>query len=102
MYNSYDDNGVVIAPNVIAEGERATVIYKGILKNSGADAIYLRAGYGDSWKGSTDVKMNRVFDGFEAVLPVTCSNKLNIAFKDSANNWDNNSGRNYSFEVESR
>ena len=102
MYNIYYENGVIITPNVVAEGDTATVTYKGLLKNSGADAVYMHVGYGDNWRNTRDIKMDRTYDGFEAQLPVTDFDKLNIVFKDSASNWDNNSGRNYRFEVQSR
>lgn len=102
MYNSYIENGVIIAPNVVAAGEKTTVKYKGLLYNSGADEVYLRLGYGSDWKDQKDVKMTKTSDGFEAQIPITSPDKLNLVFKDSANNWDNNSGTNYSFNIESR
>ncbi|WP_010250562.1 carbohydrate-binding protein [Acetivibrio cellulolyticus] len=102
MYNNYIQNGVIIAPNVLAEGDKATVKYKGLLYNSGADAVYMRMGFGSGWTNETNVKMARTQEGFEAEIPVTSTDKLNLAFKDSASNWDNNSGSNYSFNVESK
>lgn len=100
MYNMYVDNGVIIKPNVIAKGDYATVVYNGILYDSGADSVYMHAGFGNSWESAKDIKMNRTTDGFVGELPITSSDNLNIAFKDSANNWDNNSSQNYSFEVQ--
>ncbi len=102
MYNLYVDNGVVIKPNVIAKGDDATVIYNGLLCNSGADTVYLHAGYGNSWDNTKDIKMTKTYDGFEAKVPVTSQQQLNMAFKDSANNWDNNNTNNYTFEVQER
>ncbi len=102
MYNSYIENGVIITPNVIAEGDRAKVLYRGLLYNSGADSVYMHAGYGDDWENSTAIQMNKTSEGFESVLPITEFKKLNMVFKDSASNWDNNLGMNYSFEVEAR
>ncbi|MCX7709069.1 MAG: carbohydrate-binding protein [Clostridia bacterium] len=98
----YYESGVIITPNVVAEGDNATVTYKGLLKKSGADSVYMHVGYGEDWRSSRSIQMTRTHDGFEAKLPVTEYDKLNIAFKDSADNWDNNSGRNYRFEVQSR
>ncbi|NJD02351.1 MAG: carbohydrate-binding protein, partial [Ruminiclostridium sp.] len=37
--------------------------------------------------------------GFETTIPVMKADTLNVAFKDCANHWDNNSGMNYSFDV---
>ncbi|MCX7921199.1 MAG: carbohydrate-binding protein [Clostridia bacterium] len=102
MYNNYIENGVIITPNVVAKGDKATVIYRGLLHNSGAHSVLMRIGYGDNWNDTHDVRMSKTAEGFEAVLPVNSSNKLNVCFKDCANNWDNNSGNNYSFQVEER
>lgn len=102
MYNSYVENGVILRPNVVAEGDEATVVYKGLLYNDGADSVIVHMGYGDNWQKSKDIKMTRTSEGFKASFPVTEYKEINMAFKDSANHWDNNSGRNYSFEVQAR
>lgn len=99
MYNLYVKSGVLLTPNVIAKGEKATVTYKGLLKNSGSDAVYMHVGYGNQWDSKQDIQMRKTPEGFEAELPLTLHPELQVAFKDSAGNWDNNSGRNYSFEV---
>ena len=102
LYNIYYENGLIVTPNVLAKGDRASVVYKGLLKESGADAVYMHVGYGPNWKNSQDIKMKKIKEGFETELPITSDLPLNLAFKDSADNWDNNSSRNYTFEVQSR
>lgn len=102
MYNIYHENGVVVVPNVIVKGDHASVHYKGILTNSGADVVYMHSGYGEFWDNTNDVQMKRTDDGFEAALPIFTDKPLKLAFRDSANNWDNNTGRDYTFEVQSR
>lgn len=100
--NNYIENGVILFPNVIAKGDNAKVVYRGLLSNCGADAVYMHLGYGDKWENRWDIKMKKTDEGFVAQFPVTSNKTLHIAFKDSANNWDNNSGKNYSFEVQDR
>ncbi len=102
MYNNYVENGVILRPNVVAEGDNATVVYKGILYNDGADTVYMHCGYGDIWEGTNDVPMTKTSEGFKTTIPVTQYKQLNCVFKDSAGNWDNNSGTNYSFQVQAR
>lgn len=102
MYNTYYENGVVLKPNVIAKGEDATVLYNGLLYNSGADSVYMHTGFGNTWKNQKDIPMRRTNEGFEAEIPITLADNLNMVFKDSANNWDNNNARNYTFEVQER
>lgn len=101
MYNIYYENGVVVTPNVLAKGDRASVVYKGILKESGAETVYMHAGYGENWKHLQDIKMKKTKEGFETELPITTDLPLKLAFRDSADNWDNNSNQNYTFEVQS-
>ena len=91
-----------MTPNVLVKGDRASVVYKGILKDSGADAVYMHVGYGENWKGNQDIKMKKTREGFETELPITTDLPLQLAFRDSADNWDNNSNRNYTFEIQSK
>lgn len=102
MYNLYYENGVLITPNVVVKGDNASVTYKGILSNSGAKSVYMHVGFGDNWENTKDIKMDKTEEGFETSLPISDDKPLKMAFKDCANNWDNNGGRNYTFEVQSR
>ena len=38
--------------------------------------------------------------GFQSELQLNNSNKLNLCFRNSNNEWDNNEGQNYIFNVE--
>jgi len=93
----YRGNGVVISPAVLKKGETAHVMYNGILARDGADRLYVHVGFGDDWKNVKDYKMIKTDQGFEAQIPVSFDDTMNLCFKDRANNWDNNSGNNYSF-----
>ncbi len=94
--NSYSNNGVKLsdARNTLR------LVYSGILAKSGAEEIYAVVGYGNNlnWEDTVNYPMYKIVDGkFELMLPVTRTGNINIAFKDSNDNWDNNSGLNYSF-----
>ena len=100
MQNQYFNNGVIVNPSSLVEGDRAQIIYKGLLFSSGADSVYLRTGFGCEWNNVIDIKMSKTAEGFEATVPVTSRESLNLAFKDSASNWDNNYGSNYTFVID--
>jgi hypothetical protein len=102
LYNSYFKNGVRITPNVLVKGDKASVVYKGLLMDSGADTVYMHVGYGDHWENTQDIPMKRTEEGFETTLPITKDLPLKMAFRDNADHWDNNSSRDYTFEVQSR
>jgi hypothetical protein len=104
MYNTYTSQGIVIKPNVIAEGDKVTLMYNGLLAKSGADKVYAHYGYGDgtTWTNPSYIEMSKAGNTFDATIKIDRLSNLNIAFKDSANNWDNNSGTNYVFDVATR
>jgi hypothetical protein len=98
--NEYMSNGVAVSPAVPTPGENVKVVYDGLLAKSGATDVLAHIGYGSTWDNLFDYRMTRTDMGFETTIPV-CSgaDTMNICFKDCANHWDNNSGKNYSFDI---
>jgi len=95
----YIENGVTISKLPVNVGDEVTLTYDGLLVRSGADKIFAYVGYGDGWEEKGFIPMSYEFDVFKAAFKVLLTGKLNIAFKDSADNWDNNSAENYTFKV---
>lgn len=83
-------------------GDRVKLTYNGLLAKSGAQQVYAVVGFGDnqSWNDIRTYPMNNTNQNmFELSIPVEENQRVNVAFKDNAENWDNNSGKNYSFYV---
>lgn len=101
MRDAMYPGGLVVDPVPITAGEEITILYNGLLSSSGADQVYLHCGYGNStaWNNVKDVKMDRTERGWVKKFTVEEPSRLNICFKDSANNWDNNNGINWTFEI---
>jgi hypothetical protein len=98
--NQYIANGITISPAVPTAGESIRVIYDGLLAAKGASDILAHVGFGDKWENVFDYRMVKTVGGFEATVQIANNaNNLKVCFKDCANNWDNNSGMNYSFNV---
>jgi len=97
----YVDNGILISKNTLSSGDEIEVIYKGLLAENGADQVFLHGGYGDEWDEKFFVSMERGNEAeFRTMLKLSkLSGELHITFKDSADNWDNNSSENYSFKI---
>lgn len=93
--------GVVVDPVPISAGSEITVLYHGLLHTSGADQVWMRTGYGDArnWEKVYDHPMDYTGYGWTKTLKVEDNSRLNICFKDSADNWDNNNAINWSFEI---
>ncbi|MCX8130277.1 MAG: carbohydrate-binding protein [Clostridia bacterium] len=97
--SEYMSNGVIISPSIPSPGDEITVMYDGILSKSGANHIFAHIGYGSMWDDRAYYRMEKTTTGFEASVSVSEADTMNICFKDCANNWDNNSGKNYSFDI---
>jgi len=95
--NTFSNNGVELqdARNTLR------LVYSGILAKDSADELYAVVGYGNNlaWEDTESYPMHKIsHDKFELMLPVKRPGNINIAFKDGAENWDNNFGMNYSFK----
>ncbi|WP_018084811.1 carbohydrate-binding protein [Desulfurispora thermophila] len=101
MYLADYPSGVAVEPTPITAGDEVTVLYNGLLAKSGADQIYLHVGYGDTdnWQAVYDHKMSKTGWGWVKTLEMPDAKRFNFCFKDSANNWDNNNGHNWSFVI---
>lgn len=77
--------------------EPVHIHYDGLLKNCGADAVYLHYGF-DNWDHQTirTEKMHQQPDGsFYLSINPGHHREINYCFKDSADHWDNNNGWNW-------
>jgi hypothetical protein len=82
------------------KGKEIRLRYNGMLVKNGAHDVYAAVSYGDNnnWTNVKYYPMGKTeHNTFEAILPVKRNTTLNVAFKDGADNWDNNSGSNYRF-----
>ena len=93
---------VQVEPQKPKKGDRVEVKYKGLLKDCGASQVYCHCGY-DGWQKTQTIPMNKVEDGtFTCQIPAERKKEINLCFKDSADNWDDNSGWNWNCEISGR
>lgn len=94
-------DGIFLDPVPITKGEELKIKYKGLLITSGAGKVYLHGGYGhEAWDKIFDVPMKKTRDGgWSATIQVEEPSSINFCFRDDAENWDNNQGRNWSYQV---
>ncbi|MDD4752877.1 MAG: carbohydrate-binding protein [Desulfitobacteriaceae bacterium] len=94
MYG-FSEHGIAINPMPSKIGEQCNIHYDGLLKKSGADQVYLHCGYGQSWSNPQDIPMFNTATGCACDITPLSDGTFNFCFKDSANNWDNNRGENW-------
>lgn len=97
--HEYNSMGITLSPATPTFGDKVKVVYSGLLARSGATELFAHVGFGENWSSQYDYRMTKTTNGFEATFPVTNQEPLNICFRDIANNWDNNSGSNYSYHI---
>ncbi|HOP69064.1 MAG TPA: carbohydrate-binding protein, partial [Bacillota bacterium] len=82
-----------------SRGDTVRLEYRGLLKESGADRVWLHYGF-DGWKNPCYQQMERTPQGnFVCTTKIQGTREMNFCFKDSANNWDNNSGWNWTCKI---
>ncbi len=94
-------SGIKVEPQS-TDGKDVKVIYDGLLFKSGAQELYMHTGFGKrhQWENVYDHRMERTGRGWEKTIHIEQNhNQLNFCFKDSASNWDNNNGENWTYAV---
>lgn len=91
--------GIKVEP-LNPDGRDVRIIYDGLLANSGAQQVYMHSGFGrrKNWEKVYDHRMEYTGHGWEKTINME-SNQLNFCFKDSASNWDNNRGENWTYMI---
>ena len=92
---------VRVEPEDINPGDKVRVDYNGLLAQSGAHKVYLHQGVsqGDSWNNVRDIEMSYEDGRWTTETEVENADKFNFCFKDCANNWDNNNGYNWTYQI---
>lgn len=94
---SYSKAGVTFEKLSETQGK---ISYSGLLAKCGAQEVCGVFGYGSNqnWENVKIIQFNKEAEGaFQAIVPIEEGKNINIVFKDPAENWDNNSGMNYTF-----
>jgi hypothetical protein len=94
-------DGVFVAPTPITAGDEIQIWYGGLLARNGARRVFLHWGVGPgAWQQVRDVEMKTHSPGiFSCLITAAEGGRLEFCFHDGAGNWDNNSGRNWSYTI---
>lgn len=84
----------------LVENTKVKISYTGKLFEENAEAVFLHYGYGIQWDNVSEVEMTKTELGFQAEIELLSSDCINLCFRTSNNEWDNNNGQNYSFQIE--
>ena len=84
----------------LIENSKIKISYTGKFFEENSDKVFIHFGYGLNWDNISEIEMQKTDLGFQAEINLISSNSLNLCFRNSNNEWDNNNGQNYVFEIE--
>ena len=84
----------------LIENNTVKISYTGELFQGNSEDVFVHYGFGNSWDNLNEIKMEKTELGFQAEIKLISSDTLNLCFRNSNNEWDNNDGQNYIFPIE--
>ena len=76
------------------------ISYIGKFFSDGSKDVSIRYGFGNNWWGQTEEKMEKTDLGFQIEINLIDSETFNFCIKNENDEWDNNNGSNYVFNIE--
>ena len=84
----------------IVENSKVKISYVGLLYQNNSDKVFLHYGFGLNWDNVSDIEMEKTELGFQCEIEINSDETLNLCFRNSLDEWDNNDGINYIFQIE--
>lgn len=84
----------------LVENAKVKISYVGKLFQENSSEVFLHYGFGSNWDNVNEIKMEKTELGFQAEIELLSSETLNLCFRNSNNEWDNNENANYIFPID--
>ena len=84
----------------LIENSIVKISYTGKLFQDGSEEVFVHYGFGNNWENLNEIQMEKTELGFQAEIELNSSESLNLCFRNSNNEWDNNDAQNYIFPIE--
>lgn len=83
----------------LVENTKVKVSYTGKFYQGNNDKVFIHYGYGENWNNINETEMVKTELGYQTELDLQGKDTLNFCFKNQNNEWDNNCGKNYIFNI---
>ena len=84
----------------LVENSKVKISYIGKLYQDASTEVSIHYGFGINWDNVNEAEMIKTDLGYQTELDLTGGNTINFCFKNQNNEWDNNCGNNYIFNIE--
>jgi hypothetical protein len=86
----------------LVENTKVKVSYTGKFYQGNNEKVFLHYGYGKDWNNINEIEMSKTDLGYQAELDLIGKDTINFCFKNQNDEWDNNFGQNYIFDIEKK
>lgn len=86
----------------LVENSNVKISYTGKFFQENAEEVYIHYGFGINWDNLNEVKMEKTELGFQAEIFLGEGDSFNFCFRNGNDEWDNNDGQNYTFNLEKK
>lgn len=76
------------------------ISYTGTFFQDSSTNVYIKYTFGNEWENSVEKEMTKTELGFQIEIELLDKGTFNFCIKNEKDEWDNNNGENYSFEIE--
>lgn len=84
----------------LVSNSRIKISYIGKFFQDKSEEVFIHYGFGLQWEDLNDQKMEKTDLGFQIEIDLPDKESLNFCFRNGNDEWDNNEGENYIFEIE--
>ncbi len=82
-------------------GNSVKISYTGLFFQNESKKAFIRYGFGKDWENLVETEMEKTELGFQIEIELLDKGSFNFCIRNENNEWDNNEGENYTFEIES-
>lgn len=84
----------------LTPNSKIKISYTGKFFQEKAEKVFIRYGFGENWDNVIEAEMKPSELGFQIEIELIDSDYFDFCFKNEKDEWDNNNGQNYVFEIE--
>lgn len=84
----------------LIENSVVKISYTGKFFQVGNEKVYAHYGFGNEWNNVNEIEMEKTDLGFQSEIELKEGETFNLCFRNENDEWDNNEGQNYIFNLE--
>jgi hypothetical protein len=84
----------------LIENSKVKISYTGKFYQEKSEKVIAHYGFGEQWENVNDIEMENTELGFQTEIELLEGETFNLCFKNEKEEWDNNEGKNYVFQLE--